>query len=85
MSTKKKINAEELGLVFSTANEFSLHIEEMHIKQNISYVEAVLKYCEENMLEPADIANLINPNLKDKIGLEMQEMNFLPKTATLDI
>ena len=81
----KKINTEELGVVFQTANEFSLHIEKLAAEQDLSYVDAVLKYCEENMLEPIDIAKFINQNLKDKIGIEMQEMNFLPKTAKLDL
>ena len=48
-------------------------------------MDAVLKYCQENYLEPDDIKNLINKPLKDKIEMDMREVNLLPKQATLDI
>jgi hypothetical protein len=48
-------------------------------------MDAVLKYCEENFLEPEDIKNLINKTLKDKIENDMREANMLPKQATLDV
>lgn len=48
-------------------------------------MDAVLEYCKENFLEPSDITKLINKPLKDKIEIEFQEMNYLPKTAKLDV
>ena len=48
-------------------------------------MDAVLKYCEENFLEPDDIKNLINKTLKDKIENDMREANMLPKQAILDV
>ena len=53
--------------MFKNAASFSLHIEELAQKHRISHMDAVLKYCEENFLEPDDIKNLINKTLKDKI------------------
>lgn len=70
---------------FKNSNEFSLHIEKMVLEYNITHMDAVLKYCEDNMLEPEDIASRINKSLKEKIELNMQELNYLPKSATLDI
>ena len=71
--------------LFKSSNEFSLYIEMMVQEHKISHMDAVLKYCEDNMLEPADIASKINKSLKDKIELNMRDLNYLPKQATLDV
>jgi len=70
--------------MFKTANEFSLYIEQLVREKRLSYMDAVLDYCKENFLEPDDVAKLINKSLKEKIALDMQELNYLPKTAKLD-
>ncbi len=70
--------------MFKTANEFSLYIEQLVREKKLSYMDAVLDYCKENFLEPEDISKLINKSLKEKIALDMQELNYLPKTAKLD-
>ena len=71
--------------MFKNASSFSLHIEEIARKNRISHMDAVLKYCEENYIEPDDIKNLINKTLRDKIENDMREANMLPKQATLDV
>lgn len=71
--------------MFKNAAGFSLHVEELARKYKISHMDAVLKYCEENYLEPDDVKNLINKTLKDKIEMNMRELNMLPKKAELDL
>lgn len=71
--------------MFKGTSSFSLHIEKLAKERRLSYMDAVLKYCEENFLEPDDIKHLINKTLKDKIEQDMMESNMLPKKATLDI
>ena len=71
--------------MFKTANEFSLHIESIVKAKRLSYMDAVLDYCKENYLEPADVASLINKSLKDKIEMDFRELNYLPKQAKLDV
>lgn len=71
--------------MFKGASSFSLHIEKLAKERRLSYMDAVLKYCEENYLEPDDIKHLINKTLKDKIEQDMMDSNMLPKKATLDI
>lgn len=71
--------------MFKTANEFSLHIEGLVRDKKLSYMDAVLLYCQENYVEPEDIASLINKSLKDKIEMDFRELNYLPKQAQLDI
>jgi hypothetical protein len=72
-------------MMFKGTTSFSLHIEKLAIERKLSYMDAVLKYCEENYLEPDDIKHLINKTLKDKIEQDMMESNLLPKKATLNV
>lgn len=72
-------------IMFKTANEFSLHIEGLVRDKKVSYMDAVLLYCQENYVEPEDVASLINKSLKDKIEMDFRELNYLPKQAQLDI
>lgn len=78
-------NTTSPGLMFKNSNEFSLYIEEVVRQKKMPYMDAVLEYCKENFLEPQDIVSLINKSLKDKIGNEFREQNYLPKQAQLDI
>ena len=71
--------------LFKTANEFSMHIERIVVDTGCTYMDAVLDYCSKNFLEPADITPLISKSLKDKIEMDFQDLNYLPKTARLDI
>lgn len=71
--------------IFKTSNEFSLHIESIVSEKKITHMEAVLEYCKDNFIEPEDIARLINKSLKEKIAVNMQDLNYLPKKAQLDI
>ena len=71
--------------MFKTANDFSLHIEQMVKEKRINYMDAVLEYCKENFLEPGDVSKLINKSLKDKIEMDFRELNYLPKQAQLDV
>lgn len=73
------------GRIFKNTNEFSLFIEELVKEKKISHMDAVLKYCETNFIDPEDIASLINKSLKAKIELNMIEANMLPKRGTLDL
>jgi KaiC/GvpD/RAD55 family RecA-like ATPase len=79
----------DIGLIrnemFKTANEFSLHIEQMVRDSKMTYMDAVLEYCKENYLEPEDVSKLINKSLKDKIEMNFRDLNYLPKQAQLDV
>ena len=71
--------------MFKTSNEFSLYIEQVVSQKRITHMDAILEYCKENYLEPEDIAKLVNKSLKEKVALNMQELNYLPKKAQLDV
>jgi len=68
------------------SKEFSLEIEKIvQEKKGISYMDAILKYCEENELDPGTVAPMITKTLKDKIAIEAQNLNYLPKTGQLPV
>lgn len=71
--------------MFDTPKEFSLHIDRVVREKRISHMDAVLQYCQDNYLEPADIKKLINKSLRDKIKVNATELNYFPKQATLDV
>jgi len=71
--------------MFKNANEFSLYIEQMVREKKLSYMDAILEYCKENYLEPSDVSNFINSNLKDKLELEFRDLNYLPQQGKLDV
>lgn len=71
--------------MFKTAAQFSLFIEQYAAEKRMSHMDAVLKYCEENFIEPDEIKSLVNKTLRDKIEINMREANLLPRQATLDV
>ena len=71
--------------MFKTSASFSLFIEEIVREKRMSHMDAVLKYCADNFIEPDEVKSLINKTLKDKIEVNMREANLLPKQATLDV
>jgi cell division ATPase FtsA len=70
--------------MFSSSNEFSLYIEKMASDHKLTYVEAVLAFCEEHMIEPSDITTKINQSLREKLEQDFRDLNFLPKKAQLE-
>jgi hypothetical protein len=73
------------GRIFKNTNEFSIYIESLVVEKRISHMDAVLLYCHENFIDPEDISSMINKNLKQKIELNMIELNYLPKKGSLDL
>jgi hypothetical protein len=74
---------EELAVM--TPKKFAIKIEQIVSKGGITYMDAILDYCEKNQMEPDAIAPLISKPLKEKIEADARELNFLPRVATLPI
>ena len=69
-----------------TPNKFALLIEDIVKTKRISYIDAVVLYCEKNNIDPSTTKSMINKNLKEKIAYEAQSLNMLKeKTAKLPI
>jgi hypothetical protein len=71
--------------MFKSTNEFSMYIEQTVRDKSISHMEAILEYCRENFIEPEDISKLVSKSLRDKLEVNFQDENYLPKKAKLDV
>ena len=74
-----------MALQTHTSSEFYIKIVALVEQTKLSYMDAVLHYCDQNGMEPETAAQLINGKLKAQIREEAEELNFLPKTAKLPI
>ena len=55
------------------SKKFAQIIEALVKEKRMSYLDAVLKYCEENDIDTASVGPLINKSLKEKIKEEAEE------------
>ena len=69
------------------SKEFSLKIESIVKEKRISYMDAVILYCEENDIDTGTVSPLISKSLKEKIQLEATNLRMLkfPKCGQLPI
>ena len=74
-----------MALQTQTSAEFYTKIVKLVQDTKLSYMDAVLHYCDQNNMEPETAAQLVNPKLKAQIREEAEVLNFLPKTAKLPL
>ena len=69
------------------SKRFALEIEEIVKSKKISYMDAVVLYCEDNDIDTGTISSLINKSLKEKIQMEAEKLNLVEKSgaATLPV
>lgn len=66
--------------------EFSKIIENLvEEKNDLSYMDAVVHYCNNNDIDTGTVGKLLTKNLKAKIEVEARELNFLPRRGKLPI
>ena len=65
--------------------EFNKEIETLVKTKNMSYMDALLFYGDENKLESETIATMVSSKIKAKLRVEAEELHFFPKTAKLPI
>jgi hypothetical protein len=68
-----------------TSQKFSLLIEQTSRDKRLSYMDAIVWWCEQNEMEIETAAKLINGVIKEKIRVEAQDLNYLEKSARLPI
>ena len=70
-----------------TSKEFSLKIENIVKEKKITYMAAVVWYCEQNDIDTGTVSNLISNSLKEKIKLEATNLKMLkfPKCGQLPV
>lgn len=86
MTTNKKEEdkklEELLNKKFFCSSKFSQEIETI-VKDNpeISYIDAIISFCEINNIELETVPKLISKPLKEKLKYEAMNLNFLKKTS----
>ena len=59
------------------SKEFSLNIESIVKEKRISYMDAIVWYCEQNDIDTGTISSLVSKSLKEKIKLEATDKRML--------
>jgi len=69
------------------SKEFSLKIESIVKEKRISYMDAVVLYCEENDIDTGTVSSLISKSLKEKIQVEATNLRMLklPRCGVLPV
>jgi len=69
------------------SKEFSLKIESIVKEKRISYMEAIVWYCEQNDIDTGTISPLISKSLKEKIQVEATDLRMLkiPRCGVLPV
>lgn len=70
---------------FRSPNEFSIYIDEIVAKKNITYMDAVIGYCDEKEIDVDSIGSLINQKLREKIQLEAEQANMIKPRGHLPV
>lgn len=59
------------------SKDFSLKIEQVVKDKKISYMDAVVWYCNENQIDTSTVGPLVNKSLKEKIEVEAIDLKML--------
>ena len=69
----------------NAANTFSREIEGLVKGTEMSYMDAIVYHAEKNGVEIETVAKLVNENIKEKLRVEAQNLNFIEKTSRLPL
>ena len=72
-------------MMLTTPKTFTAAIENIAKEKEITHMEAVLWYCDQEGIEPDTVGYLIQKGLKEKIEANARDLNFLPKQAQLPV
>jgi len=67
----------------NAANNFSKEIEGIVKGTEMSYMDAIVYHAEKNGVEIESVAKLVNENIREKLRVEAQNLNFIEKTSRL--
>ena len=74
-----------MGIKMNNSMVFMENIENLVQKTNMTYIDAVMHYCEENKLEPETAGKMIGGKLKQNIQDEAEDLHLIQKTSKLPI
>ena len=65
--------------------KFAIIVDELVRTKRLTHMEAILYYCEQNLIEPDTINKWIDRSLKEKLQADAEALNYLPKTSCLPV
>lgn len=70
-----------------TSENFIREIDKIVNDLGITYVDAVVHFCEKNNIEIETAASIVksNPKIKSKLQSDYENLNYLPKRAKLPV
>ena len=74
-----------MGIKMNNSMIFMENIESLVQKTKMSYIDAVMYYCEENKLEPETAGKMIGGKLKQNIQEEAEDLHLIQRTSKLPI
>jgi hypothetical protein len=66
---------------FFCPSRFAQEVEKLVMEERVSYIDAIITFCEVNKIDLESVPKLISKPLKEKIKFEAMELNFLKKTS----
>jgi hypothetical protein len=66
---------------FMTTVRFSTEVETLVNSDSMSYIDAIIHYCDTNDIELETVPKLISKPLKEKLKHEAQQLNYMKKTS----
>jgi hypothetical protein len=83
MAKSEENNIEELiQSKFYSSKKFAEEIEKIaHDNKDMSYIDAIVFFCEKNSVDIESVPKLMSKPLKEKLKCEAMELNLLKKTS----
>ena len=66
---------------FLCSARFAQDIESIVSKDSMSYIDAIVYYCDKNAIDLESVPKLISKPLKEKLKWEATELNFLKRPS----
>jgi len=74
-----------MGIKMNNSMIFMENIENLVQKTKMTYIDAVMHYCEENKLEPETAGKMIGGKLKQNIQDEAEDLHLIERTSKLPL
>jgi hypothetical protein len=74
-----------MGIKLNNAIIFMEKIENLVQSTHMTYIDAVVHYCDENKVEPEIAGKMVGGKLKQNIQDEAENLHLIPRTSKLPI
>ena len=74
-----------MAVKMNNSIRFMENIEELVQRTNMTYIDAIVHYCEENKLEPETAGQMVGGKLKQRIQEEAEGLHLIQKTSKLPL